>query len=460
MSRRFSLILVYTLAVLAFLVVATYAVLYATGYKIDWATWELKKTGFILIESYPRDAQIKLAGKDTGKTTPETIKRLLPGTYKVELSKANYQPWQGDVPVKSGLVTEERNILLTLQDIKPTLLFDLPVGSLVSNLDNTKLAILVGKDIFLWDVKNHNNSGGTNALLIRQQVKDRNIADVANGKLEPLGFGPDNQTLLFRSTGASNQYYLTLNTASGVTKLIGTGRNITNWKWLSDKDISWLQNSKLNSFNLTSGKTQILADNVVDYAWLDNNFYLAQKNKSGKIMLARMAKSGTAGEDLAELPSATSYFIGKVKNNWLIIANATDKLSSIWMEDKTASSLAWKQLAANVTAKVLWDDQYLVYRQGTQLIAREWDTLDQPIKIGSLPTGELVHFSFDTVLYLDNQILKSIDLTGQNKYDLFALAKSTNFVITEPQISKVIFIDAKTQQLTEATLREKTNTLF
>ncbi len=459
MPRRFSITLGYLAAVLVFLVVATYAVLYATGYKIDWTTWELKKTGFILIESYPKGAEIKLAGKATNKTTPETIKRLLPGTYKIELNKEGYRPWQGDVTVASGLVAEERNILLTRQDIKSAMLLDLQITALVSNLDNTKLALLAGKDISLWDIKNHTNSGGTNALLIRQQIKDHNTVDIANGKLEPLGFGPDNQTLLFRSTGSINQYYLTLNTASGVTKLIGTGRNIVNWKWLDDKEIAWVQNNKLNLFNFTSGKIQVLADNVLDYAWLDNNFYLAQKNKSGKIFLVKLTKNSEATENLAELPGASSYYIGKIKNNWLIIANQ-GKFSSIWIEDKSANKLAWRLLADNITAKVLWDDQYIAYRQGEELKAVEWDKLDQSTTIAPLKNGELVHFSFDTLLYLDNQTLKSIDLTGQNKYDLFAVAQADQLVITEPQISQIVFIDAKTRQLSEVTLREKTNTLF
>lgn len=452
-------ILGYTLAIVAFFVVATYAVSYAIGYKIDWQAKSLKKTGFILIESYPKGASVKLSGKEIGGTTPETIKRLLPGTYQVELAKDGYRPWQSDISVKSGLVAEERNILLTFQELKPTSLLDLPISSMAGNTDNTKIAGLTGKDILLWDVKSKTKATGVNSSLIRQQIKDHNIADIANGKLEPLGFAPDNQTLLFQSKSLSNQYYLTLNTSSGVFKLIASGRNITNWKWLNDKEIAWLQNRKLNLFNFNSGKTQVLASEIIDYAFVDNNLYIVAQNKTGKSSLTRIDRTGANPEEIAELPTADGYYLGKIKNNWLVISTL-NKISSIWLEDKQGGLITWKLLADNVRSKVLWDDIYLIYKQAEQLMVIEWEKLDLPLKIAQLHGGELAHFSFDTILYIENQQLKSVDLTGKNQYDLLPIADANKFIITEPQISKIIFIDAKTKQLTEATLREKTSLLF
>lgn len=460
MPRHFLTTFSYALAVLIFLVVASYAVLYATGYKIDWETWALKKTGFILIESYPRGAQIKLNNKDIEKTTPETIKRLLPDTYAVTLTKENYKTWQGDIAVDSGLVTEKRNILLTFNDIILTSLLDQPVSNLASNSDNTKIALAIGKDIWLWDVKTSTNTGGVTAMLIRQQVKDKNIADIVNGKFEPLSFGPDNQTLLFRSLGLRNDYYLTLNTQDGVIKLVTSGRAIRQTRWLSDKEIIWLHNNSLSLTNIGSTKTQLLGENIIDCTWLDNNLYIAQKNKTDMIVLARISKSGVVEQEIAILPTADNYYFGKIKNQWLIIATL-DNLSTIWLSEPAENNqLAWKQLAAGVRSRVLWDEKYLVYRQSNQLMILEWEKPDLlAIKIGTT-SGELVHFSFDTILYLENRILKSIDLTGQNKYDLFALAEADELVITESQISQALFIDPRGRHLTEANLREKTVTLF
>lgn len=460
MPRNYLTTFSYTLAVLVFLVAASYAVLYATGYKIDWETWALKKTGFILIESYPKGAQIKLNNKDTEKTTPETIKRLLPDTYAVTLAKANYRTWQGDIVVNSGLVTEKRNILLTFSDIGLTPRLDQPVSSLAGNLDNTKIALAIGKDIWLWDVKTSTHTGGVNAMLIRQQVKDKNIADIVNGKFEPLSFGPDNQTLLFRSIGLRNDYYLTINTQDGVIKLVASGRNMSQIRWLSDKEIIWLYNNRLSLTNIGSGKTQLLGKSIVDCTWLDNNLYIAQKNQTGATILVRINKSGVSEEELAILPTADKYYFGKIKNQWLVISTLNN-LSTIWLSESSGNNqLTWTQLAAGVRSRVLWDEKYLVYRQGNQLMLLEWGEKELPaVKIG-VTSGELVHFSFDTILYLENRLLKSIDLTGQNKYDLLPLAEANKLVITEPQISQVLFVDPKTLQLTAATLREKTNTLF
>ena len=154
MRRSWLTIIGYFLAVLVFFVAAGYAVLYATGYKIDWKTLSLKKTGFILIETYPKGATIKLAGKPIDKTTPTTIKRLLPGTYHIDLNKESYRSWAGNILVESGLVTEKRNVLLTFQDLSPGILWEHPVNKLIPNTDNTKLALLSNNEIWLWDIKN------------------------------------------------------------------------------------------------------------------------------------------------------------------------------------------------------------------------------------------------------------------------------------------------------------------
>jgi len=448
----------YGLAVVVFLIVSTWTTMYATGYKIDWETLALKKTGFILIESYPRGANVKINGKYVGKT-PETIKRLLPEIYQIELTKDNYQSWQNNIIVVPGMVTEQRNILLTATDFKPTVLFDQPITVIINNSDNTKLAFIQDKAILLWDVRGKKFATIVNTTLIRQHIKNNSIADIAGGNLKLINFAPDNQTLFFQSTGRYGQYYLTINTSSGIIRLISTGYKIINWKWLNTNEITWLQNAKLNILNLSSNKVQVIASNVIDYTLFENNLYVAQKNKLGKIMLNKISRSGKIETELMELPVAQGYYLGKIKNKWFLISTLNN-LSKIWLEEIIDGKFTWKLLTDKILSKVLWDEKYLIYQQNQQLIIKEWEKIDQLVKVSPFNASEVIHFSFDTILYIENKTLKSVDITGQNIYNLLPIAQGSNLAITEPQISQLIFIDAKTNQLTEATLREKTNTLF
>lgn len=458
MRRNWLTISIYGLAVVMFLLISTYAVMYATGYKVDWQTMELKKTGFILVESYPKGANLKINGKDEG-TTPETIKRLLPGVYQTELAKDNYRAWHSNTTVVPGLVTELRNILLTATDLKLVALLGKPIISVIPNNDNTKISFLQDKAIWLWDVRSKKAVTIVNTALIRQHIKNTAIADIANGKLTLINFAPDNQTLLFQSIGLSNQYYLIVNTNSGIIRLISTGFKITNWKWLNTNEIAWLQNAKLNILNISSSKIQPVTTDIIDYSLFENNLYVAQKNKLGKIMLNRISKAGKIEAEITELPLAQGYYLGKIKNKWFLISTL-NTLSKIWIEETVDGKFTWKLLADNVLSKVLWDEKYLVYQQNQQLTIADWEKLDRPTYVTAFKPSEMIHFSFDTILYIENKTLKSINITGQNIYELLPVTKGADVVITEPQISQLVFIDAKTNQLTEATLREKTSTLF
>ena len=111
---------------------------------------------------------------------------------------------------------------------------------------------------------------------------------------------------------------------------------------------------------------------------------------------------------------------------------------------------------------MLWDDTYLIYQQNNQVVARAWEKLEDVPKIilDNQRNIKLIHFSYDTVLYLSGNKLTSIDLTGMNNYALINLTEPGDLIITDSQISKLTYIDAKTHQLTEVTLRDKTNLFF
>jgi len=453
-------ILGYILAVFVFIVVASYALLYAMGYKIDWQNLNFKKTGFILIESYPRGAEIKLAGKAIDKSTPTTIKRLLPGDYLLELNKSNYRPWQGNLLVESGLVTEKRNVLLTSANLQPTTLIENAVDKIVGTPDNSKIVGGTKQEIWLWDINNKTTSVLANAGLIRQHIKGTNATDIANGQLSPINFSPDSQLLLFQSTGRYNQYFLVINVRSGIIKLVATGRQLTKWQWLSNTELVNWQLGKLNLIDIVANKTIVTIPNVVDMGIFDNNIYAAvAANKI--VSLVKINRGNNINETIAVLPTGEAYTFGKVDNNWL--CTVTNKqTTALWLSERTNNELTWSRLADGITPSVLWDDTYLIYQQNNQVVARAWEKLEDVPKIilDNQRNIKLIHFSYDTVLYLSGNKLTSIDLTGMNNYALINLTEPGDLIITDSQISKLTYIDAKTHQLTEVTLRDKTNLFF
>lgn len=66
-----------------------------------------KDKGTLIITSEPSDADIYINSKFIGKT-PKTIKNLLPGVYKILITKENYADYQEDVSIEAGEVYELR----------------------------------------------------------------------------------------------------------------------------------------------------------------------------------------------------------------------------------------------------------------------------------------------------------------------------------------------------------------
>ncbi|MBU1092062.1 PEGA domain-containing protein [Patescibacteria group bacterium] len=453
-------ILGYILAGFMFIIVASYALLYANGYKPDWDNLTFKKIGFILIESYPKGAAIKLAGKELDRATPATLKRLLPDNYLMELTKNSYRPWQGDITVQSGLVTEKRNVLLTLTELQPNILIENIIDKIVGTPDNSRIAVLTQKELWQWDINNQTSSVLVNPELIRQHIKATNTTDIANGQLFPISFSPDSQLLLFRSTSKYNQYFLVINVRSGIIKLIATGRQLTKWQWLSNTELVNWQIGKLNLIDIVANKTIVTVPNVSDMGIFDNNIYAAVT--TNKITaLVKINRGNNINETIAILPVGETYTFGKINNNWL--CTVTNKqTTALWLSERINSEIVWSKLADGIALPILWDDTYLIYRQNKQVLVREWKKLEEipVIILDNQRDAQLIHFSYDTALYLSGNKLMSIDLTGMNNYELVNLAMPGDLILTDTQMSKLTYIDGKTHQLIEVNLRDKSGYFF
>lgn len=110
MIRRTRRIIFY-LFLIAFIVLTPLIILYARGYSFDWEEKTIVATGGIYLKSYPSKAEIYVNDKSKGKTN-RFIRRLIPKTYEIKITKDNYHPWQKELIVESGLVSKANHILL------------------------------------------------------------------------------------------------------------------------------------------------------------------------------------------------------------------------------------------------------------------------------------------------------------------------------------------------------------
>jgi len=115
MNRRIkiSLILIF---VLLFFLGCPGAIFYSRGYRFDFETRKIVKTGGFSFRTSPKSCEIYLNGKLKKKTDfllgESFIKNLIPKKYDVNIKKAGYFPWEKTLEIREGFVTEAKNIIL------------------------------------------------------------------------------------------------------------------------------------------------------------------------------------------------------------------------------------------------------------------------------------------------------------------------------------------------------------
>ena len=119
MAKRQKFILFSILAILFFLI-APLAIFYSQGYRFDFEKKRVLRTGGFDFKVYPKRAEVYLNGKFIKKTDflfgGAFIENLLPKKYKIEIKKEEYFPWEKNLEIKEGLVTEAKNIFLILEN--------------------------------------------------------------------------------------------------------------------------------------------------------------------------------------------------------------------------------------------------------------------------------------------------------------------------------------------------------
>ena len=102
MSKQFLLTL-FSLVLIG--LIAGAAIFLAKGYRYQTDTGTFSGTGIISVSSLPDQASVYLDGHLT-TATDDNITSLPPKTYKVRIVKEGYIPWEKDIDVKQGLVSE------------------------------------------------------------------------------------------------------------------------------------------------------------------------------------------------------------------------------------------------------------------------------------------------------------------------------------------------------------------
>jgi len=130
MTRKFRRF-IFLIFIVFFVVSSIIVILLAQGYRFDFNSLKIVKTGGIFIKTSTDGAKIYINDKYIESTSgilshSTLISGLAPKNYGVFIYKENYYPWNKTVEVKNGMVTELSNIILFPLELKKIKIAELP----------------------------------------------------------------------------------------------------------------------------------------------------------------------------------------------------------------------------------------------------------------------------------------------------------------------------------------------
>ncbi len=130
MTRKFRRF-IFLIFIVFFVVSSIIVILFAEGYRFNFNSLKIVKTGGIFIKTSTNDAKIYINDKYVESTSgilshSTLISGLAPKNYNVFIYKENYYPWNKTVEVKNGMVAELNNIILFPLELKKIKIAELP----------------------------------------------------------------------------------------------------------------------------------------------------------------------------------------------------------------------------------------------------------------------------------------------------------------------------------------------
>lgn len=180
MTRRQRTILFLGVAIL-FLITTPGIILYSQGYRFDWTSKKLTKTGALYLRTIPQSATVTLDGKIAKRTNflfgSVLIDNLIPKKYTVQITKAGYHPWEKTLEVKEAMVTEAKNVILFPLEpgFKP--LFENVLA--VWPAPNTQELLLHTTDEGIWKLLRLNSQNNADTVLVEQQNPAQELHNIA-----------------------------------------------------------------------------------------------------------------------------------------------------------------------------------------------------------------------------------------------------------------------------------------
>lgn len=260
--------ILFVILFLVFLILSPAIIFYSLGYKLDIKTFTLQKTGGIFVDINYDTHRININDKirkDVSRSAffPQgtLIPNLMPKPYKVEIIKEEFELWQKYLEVKSGLVTEIKNVFLMPKN-KESVLDVQDARDFIFSKSEEYIGYITKSDIEILNIKE--GSGSKIALPKNQK------------NLKLIGFSADNKNLFLKNdlslfkTSFEGKKLTEIKIPKKTTyiKLSANPKDANALYALSDKN-------SLYEINFTENTQKVLLDNILYFTTNGESIFYA-----------------------------------------------------------------------------------------------------------------------------------------------------------------------------------------
>jgi len=197
-ARRIFVYFLMTASMITLLVLLTLTII---GYRYNFNTRTVERTGLVQFDSFPRGARVSIDGI-TGNLT-QTKSMILPGQHQFSMQLEGYHPWQKTATIEAGTVTWLSYVRLVPEEKNNTLIHDFPEIRGVMASDDKRYLAGFTKDqdgafeLALIDLDNSRQPKISQALLQVEQLSGFSEVD-SEHDLAVVDWSQSSKSLLVR----------------------------------------------------------------------------------------------------------------------------------------------------------------------------------------------------------------------------------------------------------------------
>ena len=418
--------LLYTIFFLIFFIFGSFLFFDTAGYRYNFKRNKLEKTGILIVNSSPTEAEIFLNGQYQDKT-PSRLTKLLPDQYDVEVRKDNFWPWQQKLTISSNLTTFAEGIFLFKKSL-PTVKVNGEINILAPEPGQGKIIYSLKKN-GLEEIRFLNLETDTD-LAVEQ------LPNKTYDSMEFVAWSPKkNKALLKKIIGDFNQYLIIDAETLKIKELFNITRlnfERVSWDQKNNDYLYGLSGSVLYRIDLGKNSAEsLIADHITDFMGRDSEIYYITQ-VANESLINQVILNQTPGQiKKIKLPDFSEFSLAAAPDGYLALLNKKNNdlfiiKSQVFLDKNMSDNIVVQAQAKNLS----WSPDFkkFLYYNDFEIWVYDLTTNEGQLlnRYSEVIREAIWHPKKNYILYLANNAVKAIKVDQSDIKNDLTLAELDN----------------------------------